>query len=36
MDDKKTDLLADEHLIPADEVLAGQIDLNELMAELRF
>lgn len=36
MDEKKADLLNDEHLIPADEILVGQIDLDELMAELRF
>jgi len=36
VEEKKTELIADEHLIPADEILVGQIDLDELMAEMRF
>jgi len=35
MEEKQNDLHSDPHLIPADEVLAGQINLEELLAELR-
>ena len=36
MEENTKELIPEEHLIPVNEILVGQIDLDELMAELRF
>lgn len=36
MDDKRKELINEEHLVPAGETLVGQIDFDELMSEIRL
>ena len=36
MDEKLNVEIPDQHLIPAGEILAGQVDFDELLAELRI
>jgi len=36
MDEKLDDVIPEQHLIPVGEVLTGQLDLDELLAELRI
>ena len=36
MDEKLNVEIPDQHLISAGEVLAGQVDFDELLAELRI